>query len=182
MGYKAVENRLHSARVNQGLTICQQPVPGLAARLSRMPNTYKKETFATRLKLLRGEGRHKATYEEIAEIAAGRGKTPVSKQAVAKWFSGKAIPGPEALANMASHWQTTKEWLYFGDSPKSPVSMEIAKALDLLPEIERQEVARDIARRLDGVEDIPVGVAHDNFMTVLRAASALLKKYSKPSH
>lgn len=147
-----------------------------------MPNSYKKETFADRLESLRGVGRTRATNDEIAAIAAGKTRKAVTKQAVSRWALGTAVPDSDAIANLARHWDVTKEWLFFGDSPRQPISIDVAKAIDLLPEHEHQEVARDVARRLDNVGEVPIGPSHDRFMTYLKAISTALKKYSKPSH
>lgn len=147
-----------------------------------MPNSYKKETFATRLEGLSGSGRHRTVYEELAKIAAGKGRKAVTKQAVARWIDGSATPDALSIENLAKHFSVSKEWLFFGDSAKHPISMDIAKAVDLIPENERLEVARDVARRLDNVQDIPLGTSHDSFTASLKILSEALKKQAKPPH
>lgn len=145
-----------------------------------MRNSVKKESFACRLTTLKDHDERGITNEGIAKIAAGR-RPPVSKQAVTKWFDGRSVPDPDSLANIARYFGVTKEWLYFGgSSPRRPASIDIAMGVDLLPEEDQREVAKDIARRLDGVEDIKLGGEHDSFVNGLRAAADALKKHVKP--
>lgn len=180
VGDEPVVKGFHAAMVNQLLTTRQQSVDGWRSNISRMGNVFKKETFASRLTKLRDQDRSQPTYEDIASFAAGKVVTPVSKQAVQKWFNGKSVPDPEALKNLAGHYGVTKEWLYFGDSPKNPISMDVARGVDLLPEDERREVAKDIFRRLDGVKDIKLGGEHDIFMGSLKTVADTLKQHVKP--
>ncbi len=134
---------------------------------------YKKETFTARLKkLYEAEEGHK--LEKLGQIA-GKGN-PISPQGAQKWLTGKAVPTADKLKNIAGHYGVTREWLLFGDSPKRPLSMSIARAADLLPEQDAQELARFAARLLDTCKEVPQGYNHDQFTATLKALSADLRK------
>ena len=139
-----------------------------------------RDSFADRLSGLMGTGRHRMTLDELGAVAAGRGRKAYSKQAASRWVNGSGIPDQECLANLADRFDVSKEWLFFGDSPKARIAIDIARGVDLLPHPEQQEVARDVGRRLEGVADVPVGPRHDAFMRTLKSVAEVLKKAAKP--
>lgn len=143
-----------------------------------MGNVVKKESFAARLTALKIHDEKQPRLEDLAKIAAGKG-VPVSVPAVAKWLKGTGTPGPDSIQRLAAYFGVTKEWLYFGDSPKQPISIDVAKGLDLLPEDDRREIARDVSRRLDGAKDIRMGGDHDSFVSKISAAAEKLKDHAK---
>jgi transcriptional regulator with XRE-family HTH domain len=148
-------------------------VEWIAPNLRLMGITYKKESFAARLKRL-WESEPDYSLEKLAKIAAGKGHT-LSAQAAHKWIHGKSVPTADKLRNIAKHYGVSREWLLFGDSPKNPTAMDIAHAADMLPEDDRRELARFAARLLDACKEVPMGTNHDQFVAALKALSATLR-------
>jgi transcriptional regulator with XRE-family HTH domain len=149
--------------------------------MRQMGNHYKKETFADRLRKLVEEDSTRPTYPDIAKIAAGKGRKAVTKQSVSRWMNGAAVPDPLSLDHLAYHYNVTKEWLFFGDAPRERTSIIVGLAMDLLPEEERREVAKDVARRMDATEPgtTPIGSPHDQFVEQVKKLSDALKRRSK---
>jgi hypothetical protein len=138
--------------------------------------SYKKETFAARLKkLYEGEPDH--SFAKLGKIAAGKGGKALSAQGAQKWVTGKAVPTPDKLRNIAKHYGVTREWLLFGDSPKRPTSMDIAAAADLLPEDDVNDLAKYALRLLEGCKPTSLGPEHDRFAASLAALSAVFRKH-----
>jgi transcriptional regulator with XRE-family HTH domain len=174
MTQQPLEYAIHGASLNRRLKCCQPMVDRFQPTVEAMGISYKKETFAARLKKLwEAEADH--SLEKLGQIAAGKGKA-VSPQGAHKWISGAAIPTADKLRNIAKHYGVTREWLLFGDAPRRPLAMDIAHAADLLPAEDLNELARFAARLLDACKEVPMGVSHDQFTSQLKTLSALLRK------
>jgi transcriptional regulator with XRE-family HTH domain len=174
MTHQPLEYVIHPRILNHRLKNCQPMVDRFQPTVKPMGISYKKETFAARLKKL-WEAETDHSLEKLGQIAAGKGKDPVSPQGAHKWIKGTSIPTADKLRNIAKYYGVTREWLLFGDSPRRPLAMDIAHAADLLSSEDLNELARYAARLLDACKEVPMGVDHDRFAAQLKVLSSLLR-------
>ena len=136
----------------------------------------KRESFADRLLVLKGD----MSYQALAENL-NKGGFNISAQALHKWIHGGGISA-ENLGQLAAYFGVPASELFFGEAPPTkldsltPEGQLVGWAWALIPERFKKELRRDIFTLATGYAKTPTSEREAAFHRRLAAAMRELKQ------